>query len=184
MPCCALGGPRRSSARSSVRSAALGGEVVPGHVGGDEVLHLDLSLGVRDAVLPWAPPDEPARARIQRVLPGLLEDARRLLTCCGPARTATTRRCATSSPARCTRRHRTARANAAAADDVLVGFALAGTDAVERGPRRQPRIEVLLRQLARFVRSELDVDERLGRLTRAGARRGAARPPPRIGPRS
>lgn len=142
---------------------ALGGSIVPGHVAGDEVLHLDLSLGVRDPLLPWAPPGDPARDRILRVLPGLLEDARRLVHLLwaredleDPALRdeltgslhleATTRLIARAAP-----------------DDVLLAFGVAGTGAVEQVHGRA-RIDVLLRQLARFVRSELDVEERLGRL--------------------
>jgi GGDEF domain-containing protein len=141
----------------------LGGQVVPGHVGGDEVLHLDLSLGVRDAVLPWAPPGDPARDRIQRVLPGLLEDARRLvyLLWAREDREDPTLRDELTGAL-----HRNATVRSlerAAESDVLLALEIADADAVERahGPSR---VEVLLRQLVRFVRSELDVDERLGRL--------------------
>jgi GGDEF domain-containing protein len=142
---------------------ALGGSVVPGNQSGDEVLHLDLSLGVREPLLPWAPPDEPARERIQRVLPGLLEDARRLVHLLWAREDledpslrdeltgalhadATSRLAARSEP-----------------DDTLVGFAVVGVEGIEE-VHGYARVEVLLRQLAGFVRSELDVDERLGRL--------------------
>jgi GGDEF domain-containing protein len=142
---------------------ALGGDVVPGHVGGDEVLHLDLALGVRDARLPWAPPDDPARQRIQRVLPGLLEDARRLIHLLWgredrddpTLRDELTGALHPGATARLVERARP--------DDVLVAFEVADTDAVERA-HGHGRVDVLVRQAARFVRSELDVDERLGRL--------------------
>jgi GGDEF domain-containing protein len=141
----------------------LGGQVVPGHVGGDEVLHLDLALGVRDAVLPWAPPGDPARDRIQRVLPGLLEDARRLvyLLWSREDREDPTLRDELTGGL-----HRSATVRLlerASESDVLVVLEVADADAVERA-HGASRVEVLLRQLARFVRSELDVDERLGRL--------------------
>ncbi|MEX1163413.1 MAG: hypothetical protein WEB03_07515 [Nitriliruptor sp.] len=141
----------------------LGGQIVPAHVGGDEVLQLDLSLGVRDARLPWAPPDDPARARIQRVLPGVIEDARRMLNLLWARedrddptlRDELTGALHPTATARLVERSRS--------DAVLVGFALEGTDAVER-VHGASRVEVALRQLARMVRSELDVDERLGRV--------------------
>lgn len=142
---------------------ALGGSVVPGHVGGDEVLHLDLSLGVRDTVLPWAPPGDPSRDRILRILPALLEDARRLVHLLwaredldDPAlRDELTGALHVEATTRLVAR--------AASEDVLLGFGVEGTGAVEQVHGRA-RIEVLLRQLARFVRSEMDVEERLGRL--------------------
>jgi GGDEF domain-containing protein len=146
---------------------SLGGEVVPGHVGGDEVLHLDLAMGVRDAVLPWALPGDRARDDIQRVLPGLLEDARRLvhLLWAREDRDDPTLRDDLTGAL-----HRGATLRLlerAAWDDVLVAIEVADADAVEHthGPSR---VEVLLRQLARFVRSELDVDERLGRIDGPG----------------
>jgi GGDEF domain-containing protein len=150
----------RALERTVVR---LGGQVVPGHVGGDEVLHLDLSLGVRDAALPWAPPGDPARDRIQRVLPGLLEDARRLVYLLWARedredptlRDELTGALHPNATARLLER--------AAEGDVLVALEIVDADAVERA-HGSSRGEVLLRQLARFVRSELDVDERLGRL--------------------
>lgn len=143
---------------------SLGGRVVPGDVAGDEVIHLDISLGVRDPILPWAPPDDPARDRIQRILPALLEDARRfvhLLWAREDLEDPALRDELTGAL------HADATARLAArgqADDTLVGFTVGGADAVEQvhGPART---EVLLRQLTGFVRSELDVDERLGRLS-------------------
>jgi GGDEF domain-containing protein len=141
----------------------LGGEVVPGHVGGDEVLHLDLALGVRDAVLPWAPPGSPARDRIQRVLPPLLEDARRLihLLWAREDREDPTLRDELTGGLH---RNATVRLLERAAEHAqLVALEVADADAVDR-THGASRVEVLVRQLARFVRSELDVDERLGRL--------------------
>lgn len=141
----------------------LGGEVVPGHVGGDEVLHLDLALGVRAAVLPWAPPDSPARDRIQRVLPPLLEDARRLvhLLWAREDREDPTLRDELTGALH---RGATVRLLERAAEHAeLVAIEVADADAVDH-THGASRVEVLVRQLARFVRSELDVDERLGRL--------------------
>jgi GGDEF domain-containing protein len=141
----------------------LGGRVVPGHINGDEVLHLDLALGVRDAVLPWAPPDDPSRERIQRVLPALLEDARRqlhLLWALEDLDDPSLRDELTGALHAEATRRLVGRASAA---DTLVGFSLTGVAAIEE-VHGGARLEVLLRQLAGFVRSELDVDERLGRL--------------------
>lgn len=143
---------------------ALGGTVVPGHVSGDEVLHLDLGLGVRDPLLPWAPPDDPAREALQRVLPGLLEDARRqvhLLWAREDVDELALRDELTGAL------HADATARLAARgvpDDTLVGFAVSDTHAIAE-VHGQARVEVLLRQLAGFIRSELDVDERLGRMS-------------------
>jgi hypothetical protein len=142
----------------------LGGSVVPGHVGGDEVLHLDIGLGVQDALLPWAPPDDPARPLIQRVLPSLLEDARRVVHLLWARedhddptlRDELTGALHAQATARLVDRGRP--------EDTLVGLTVASTAAIEEVHGRA-RAEVLLRQLARFVASELDVDERLGRLT-------------------
>jgi GGDEF domain-containing protein len=142
---------------------ALGGRIVPGHVTGDEVLHTDLSLGVRDPMLPWAPPDDPARAALQRVLPPLLEDARRQVHLLwarddvgDPAlRDELTGALHADATTRLVGR--------GAAEDTLVAFGAGGMTAV-REVHGSARVEVLLRQLAGFVRSELDVDERLGRL--------------------
>lgn len=146
---------------------ALGGSVVPGHVNGDEVLYLDLSLGVRDPLLPWAPPDDPARAAISRVLPGLLEDARRqvhLLWAREDVDALALRDELTGSL------HADATARLAArgvSEDTLVGFGISDTVAVS-DVHGQARVDVLLRQLAGFIRSELDVDERLGRVSGPG----------------
>lgn len=145
----------------------LGGSVVPGHVHGDEVLHLDLSLGVRDPLLPWAPPDAPARDAIQRVLPGLLEDARRqvhLLWAREDVDGLALRDELTGAL------HADATARLAARgvpEDVLVGFGIGDDDTVA-AVHGHARVDVLLRQLANFVRSELDVDERLGRISGPG----------------
>jgi GGDEF domain-containing protein len=145
----------------------LGGSVVPGHINGDEVLHLDLSLGVRDPLLPWAPPDDPARDAIQRVLPGLLEDARRqvhLLWAREDVDALALRDELTGAL------HADATARLAArgvAEDTLVGFGISDTVAVS-DVHGQARVDVLLRQLAGFIRGELDVDERLGRVSGPG----------------
>lgn len=143
----------------------LGAEVVPAHVGGDDVLQLDLSLGVRDATIPLAPPGEPARAHLQQVLPGLLEDARRmihLLWAQDELGDTTLRDDLTGAlHADATRRL----IERGLPEDTLLGLTVADTDAVE-ATHGGTRVEVLLRQAARFVRSELDVDERLGRLSR------------------
>jgi hypothetical protein len=143
--------------------ARLGGTTAPGHVAGEEVLPLDLGLGVRDPLLPCAAPDDPARARLERVLPGLVEDATRTVQrlwrladqgdptlldeLTGALQPAATTRLVTRT----------------APGDALVGWALDvdGGVAATHGPAQ---VDVLLRELAAYVRSELDVDERLGRL--------------------
>jgi GGDEF domain-containing protein len=144
---------------------ALGGEIAPAHVGGEDVLQLDISLGVRDALVPVAPPGGQARSHLQQVLPGLLEDARRvvhLLWAQDELGDTTLRDDLTGAlHADATRRL----IERGRPSDTLVGFAVADTGAVEETHGRV-RVDVLLRQVARFVRSELDVDERLGRLAR------------------
>jgi GGDEF domain-containing protein len=143
--------------------ARLGGTTTPGHLRGEDSLHLDIGLGVREPLLPCAAADDPARARLERVLPGLVEDATRTVQrlwrleeqadptlvdeLTGSLHTAATTRLVTR----------------AASGDALVGWALDVDGAVARthGPAR---VDVLLRDLASYVRSELDVDERLGRL--------------------
>jgi GGDEF domain-containing protein len=142
----------------------LGGAVVPAHTGGADVLHLDIGLGVRAPLVPCAAVDDPARPRLERVLPGLVEDANQAVQrlwrlaerggdptllddLTGALHVGATRRLIERS-----------RPEAA-----LVGLAIDvdGAVAATHGP---PRTEMLLRQLATFLRSELDVDERLGRL--------------------
>lgn len=142
----------------------LGGSVVARDTAGDEVLQLDLSLGVREAMLPWAPPGEEARERIQRVLPQLIEDARRLVHLLW-AREDLEEPSLRDELTGALHADATARLAARGlAEDTLVGFSLVGTGRIDE-IHGQARVDVLLRQLAGFVRSELDVDERLGRLS-------------------
>lgn len=54
----------------------LGGTVGPAAEQDDEVLPVDLSMGEGPPVLPRAPALSLARMRIERILPGLVEDAR------------------------------------------------------------------------------------------------------------
>lgn len=55
----------------------LGGEVVPAAEAGADALPLDLSLGVRSPLLPVADPYSVARLQLERVLPIVVDDARR-----------------------------------------------------------------------------------------------------------
>lgn len=55
----------------------LGGEVVPAETPGPDVIPLDLSLGETSPLLPAADPYSVARMHVERVLPTVLEDARR-----------------------------------------------------------------------------------------------------------
>jgi len=143
--------------------AELGGSLVPAHIAGDEVLHVDVGLGVRGPLLPWAPPDDPARPRLQHVLPGLVEDGQQMVH-------RLWRLAERSDPTLHDELtgalHPTATARLVArsrSGAVLLGVALDPTGATARihGGTRMHR---LLHELAVNVRSELDVDERLGRL--------------------
>lgn len=58
----------------------LGGAVVPADDAPPEALPLDLSLGERSPLLPVADPYSVARLHLERVLPTVLEDARRAAT--------------------------------------------------------------------------------------------------------
>jgi DNA-binding transcriptional MerR regulator len=58
---------------------ALGGEVGSAAEQDDEVLPIDLGLGVTDPMLPRAEPFSVARLRLEAVLPGIVEDARRMV---------------------------------------------------------------------------------------------------------
>jgi GGDEF domain-containing protein len=146
----------------------LGGAVVPAHAGGADVLHLDIGLGVRPPIVPCAAADDPARQRLERVLPGLVEDANQVVQrlwrlaerggdptllddLTGALHVEATRRLIDRS------RPGTA----------LVGLAVDvdGAVAATHGPSR---VDVLLRELAGYLNSELDVDERLGRLAGPG----------------
>jgi hypothetical protein len=141
----------------------LGGSLVPAHIDGDEVLPIDIGVGVRGPLLPWAPPDDPARGRLERVLPPLVEDAtaavQRLwrLNAVGDP-TLHDDLTGALSPAATIRLITRARTG-----DVLVGFALASTGPLARRGH-DVRLELALIDLTACVRSELDVDERLGRL--------------------
>jgi GGDEF domain-containing protein len=141
----------------------LGGSLVPGHVGGPDVLHLDVGLGVAEPSLPCAAPGDPARARLERVLPGLVEDATRVvqrlwrLAEQGDPTLLDELTAALSVPA--TRRL----IDRAVAGDVLLGLALTDADGIAT-THGSSRVDLHLHRLAAFARSELDVDERLGRL--------------------
>jgi GGDEF domain-containing protein len=157
---------------------ALGGTLVPAHVGGEDVLPLDVTLGVTDARLPMAPVGDPARSQLQQVLPGLVEDARRmvhLLWARDELGDPTLRDDLTGALHAGATRRLVERGHAA---DTLVGFAVGDLDAVLDTYGRT-RVDALLHQAAGFVRSELDVDERLGRLdnrTLVAVLRGDERP--------
>ena len=58
----------------------LGGDVVPAEDADASALPLDLSLGVRASLLPVADPYSVARLYLERVLPTVVEDARRAAT--------------------------------------------------------------------------------------------------------
>lgn len=57
----------------------LGGAVEPGSVEGDHVVPIDLGLGEIDPVVACAEPFSLARLRLEAVLPGVVEDARRMV---------------------------------------------------------------------------------------------------------
>jgi hypothetical protein len=72
------------SAREAVRILVavveqLGAEAVPAHLAGDSALPIDLSFGEVEPLLPVAEPLSVARLRLEEVLPGLVEDARRMV---------------------------------------------------------------------------------------------------------
>jgi hypothetical protein len=147
--------------------ARAGGTVTASHGGGDEVLHLDIGLGVRGPLLPCAEPDDPARARLERLLPGLVEDGTRAVQRLWRLDeqgdpTLLDALTGALSPAATTRL-----IGRSVTGDVLVGWSLDvdRTVAEAHGPAQ---VEVALRDLAGFARSELDVDERLGRLHGTG----------------
>jgi hypothetical protein len=142
----------------------LGGSIVPGHLGGDDVLPIDLSMGVRAPTVPWVPADGPSRGRLERVLPGLVEDARAAVH-----RLWTLREIAgdpeTTDPV-------TGGLGAGATvrlvsrlgeGDTLVGLALRDAAAIEATHGRT-RVEVLLHRLGQLLRSELELGDHLGRL--------------------
>jgi hypothetical protein len=144
-----------------------GGTVTTSQGEGDEILHIDIGLGVRGPLLPCAEPDDPARARLEWLLPGLVEDATRAvqrLWRLDEQGDATLLDALTGAlnPAATTRL-----IGRAVTGDVIVGWSLDidRTVAATHGPAR---VEVALRDLAGFARSELDVDERLGRLHGTG----------------
>jgi hypothetical protein len=142
----------------------LGGSIAPAHTAAsDDLLHLDVGLGVRGPSVPVAAASDPARARLESVLPGLVEDAQRTVQrlwrlaaqgdptlldpLTGALQPAATKRLVWR----------------AAPGDLLLGFAVD----VGRGVAvtdGQARADVLVRDLANAVQGELDVDERLGRL--------------------
>ena len=55
----------------------LGARIVPAHLADDTALPIDLSFGEGEPILPAADPLSVARLRLEEVLPGLVEDARR-----------------------------------------------------------------------------------------------------------
>lgn len=56
----------------------LGGQVVPAHLDDPDALPLDVSFGVSEPMLPTAPAGTTAARQLQRHLPGLVSDARRV----------------------------------------------------------------------------------------------------------
>jgi hypothetical protein len=142
----------------------LGGSIVPGHLGGDDVLPLDVSLGVHAPAVPWVPSNGPSRAHLERVLPGLVEDARatvhRLRTLHEAVGDPTDTDPVTGGldPAATVRL--VARLGAG---DALAGLALRDADAIAATHGRT-RVEVLLHELGTLLRSELDLGDHLGRL--------------------
>lgn len=58
----------------------LGGTVAPARLPEPHALPLDLSFGEGEPLLPVAAPGDPARARLERALPAIVEDARAMLT--------------------------------------------------------------------------------------------------------
>lgn len=58
---------------------ALGGTVIPAHLAPADGLHVDLTFGASETLVPSAPPGSPARARLERLLPSLVEQARGIL---------------------------------------------------------------------------------------------------------
>jgi hypothetical protein len=143
----------------------LGGSIVPGHLGGDDVLPLDVSLGIHAPAVPWVPANGPARAHLERVLPGLVEDARatvhRLRTLREAVGDPTDTDPVTGGldPAATVRL-----VGRLGAGDALAGLALRDADAIEAAHGRT-RVEVLLHELGTLLRSELDLGDHLGRLT-------------------
>jgi hypothetical protein len=59
---------------------AVGGTVVPAAGSDDSALPVDLSFGLFEPLLPAAPPRSLPRARLEQLLPPLVEDARRIVT--------------------------------------------------------------------------------------------------------
>jgi GGDEF domain-containing protein len=141
----------------------LGGTVAPAHTGGADALHLDVGLGVRPPLVPCAAPDDPARERLERVMPGLVEDATQAVhrlwrLADGGDPTLLDDLTGALQPAATSRL-----VSRATTGTALVGMAVDGDGAVAatHGPAHR---DVLLRELAVCLRGELDVDERLGRL--------------------
>jgi GGDEF domain-containing protein len=58
---------------------SLGGEVVPAHTSGPDVIPVDLTFGFADAVVPAAPRGSQVRAQLEATLPRLVQDASRLV---------------------------------------------------------------------------------------------------------
>ncbi|HET7688879.1 MAG TPA: hypothetical protein VFK41_00740, partial [Nocardioidaceae bacterium] len=55
----------------------LGGGTVPARSAGSDAIPVDISLGQGDPLLPVAPLQSPTRRVLERLVPGLVEDARR-----------------------------------------------------------------------------------------------------------
>jgi hypothetical protein len=142
----------------------LGGSIVPGHLGGDDILPIDLSMGVRAPTVPWVPADGPSRARLERVLPALVEDARaavhRLWALQGAAGDPETLDPVTGGLDAGATVRLTTRLGSG---DAMVGLALRDATAIE-GTHGRTRLEVLLHQLAELLRQELELGDHLGRL--------------------
>jgi hypothetical protein len=156
-----------------------GATLVDGEVTGPEVLQIDIGLGVRPPALPWSPPDHPSRAVLQRLLPGLVEDATRLAHRLLEAREQgdvslrddLTGALNEAGTRRLLDKLRAGDAVVVAAlrpetTDTAIG---ATTSTSERsGGTATTRSDLALRALAEMVRSELDVDEQLCRLDASG----------------
>jgi hypothetical protein len=142
----------------------LGGSIVPGHLGGDDVLPLDVSLGIHAPAVPWVPANGPTRGHLERVLPGLVEDARatvhrlRILREAVGDPTDTDAVTGGLDPAATVRL-----VGRLGPGDALVGLALRDPGAIESVHGRT-RVEVLLHELCTLLRSELDLGDHVGRL--------------------
>jgi hypothetical protein len=143
----------------------LGGSIVPGHLGGDDVLPLDVSLGVHAPAVPWVPADGPTRGHVERVLPGLVEDARATVHRLWTLREAAGDPTQTDPVTGGLDPGATVRLVGRLGEgDALAGLALEDANAIE-ATHGHTRLEVLLHQLSTLLRSELQLGDHTGRLT-------------------